>query len=93
MEFAIKTPQDRAEDLVCRWYSLTRGSDIERPFVMRLLYSLVINHLLKQQVEPYRAKELADQAIFEWVEECEGLNCNSILVFEVLVEKIRQIIL
>lgn len=92
MEYIKKNPTDIAEDIVCRWYSNTRGMDINNKGVILSLKALLVNRLKKQGVDPLIADRMAGDTIIKWGTECEGIPSENINVMECLMVHVSNLI-
>ena len=87
-----KSKEDKAEEIVARWYSLTRNRSIEEPNVLKILKINIAQALLSSGHSPLTANDIATKVIIEWGQECEGLAVNRLEVMEVLQVRITQVI-
>lgn len=84
--------EDLSEEIVCRWYSITRGLPIQNKGVILTLQMLIKSKLLDQGVENLIADQLSYSAISKWADECSGLPANSPYVMDSLIKQIYNIL-
>lgn len=73
-----------AEDVVARWYSITRGMSVEKPVTIQILRILLNQALLRRGHNPVKASQTVQSIIQGWAEECDGLRADHPTVQEVL---------
>ena len=84
-----KTKVDIAEDVVFRWFSITRNLSIERPSVIRCLRVGIALALLKSGYHQEQAQIKTQEIIQSWANECDGLEANHPSAIQVLEKKIE----
>jgi hypothetical protein len=92
MNVSTTKSQDIAEDIVCRWYSITRNANVAQEWVVRALIQLIASTLIQKGTDQAVALLMARNVISKWAEECEGIQAESLLAFEALEKKISQIL-
>lgn len=92
MEYIRKNSLDIAEDIVCRWYSNTRGMDVHNKGVILSLKVILVHRLVNQGVDAEVANRMAGDAIIRWAEECEGIPVENINVMECLMVHVSNLI-
>lgn len=92
MEYIRKNSLDIAEDIVCRWYSNTRGMDVNCKGVILSLKAILVHKLVRQGVDNEVANRLSGDAIIRWSEECEGIPVENINVMDCLIIHVSNLL-
>lgn len=79
-----------AEDVVARWYSITRDMSVENPVTIQVLRLLLSQALLRRGHHPHKASQMAQSIVQGWAEECDGLRADHPAVQEVLEVRLAR---
>ncbi len=85
-----KTIEDKAEEIISRWNSLTRNKPIENPVVLKVLQINISQALMQKGINPREAQDKAARLIIDWGNECDGLSIDHPMVLEVLQVRIER---
>lgn len=88
----LEQKQNLSEDIVSNWYSLTRNISLESKNTILVLRRSIARVLVKQGVNEQKAFEISGDVIKGWIDECDGLNVDSLVVFEVLEARLATIL-
>ncbi len=87
-----KTIEDKAEEIISRWHSLTRNKPVENPVVLKILQLNISQALIQKGIHPREAQDKAAKLIIDWGYECDGLSIDHPMVMEVLQLRIERIL-
>ena len=90
---SLEEKEHIAEQLICHWYSVTRGMSFSNPNVINYLRNSIIRTILKDpSIDPLVARKLAQDVLMGWITECDGLMVDSLPVMEVLEVRLARVL-